>query len=337
MYVHCSNGHSFDPSLTGGICPQCGEHPVQNFDNGGMSGGVQSYGPTEPAVGGWNGGGASDGWNVGGVGREDDWNPGVTEPASAGGWSGGAPDPYAGTMPPDGGWNTPGAGNIQNYGGTLPAGGAQSQYAGQGGLMQDYGATVPANGPGFTMPAGPGQFNPGETRPAMEWMNGGNGQVENYDGRTMPVNQMNSPISSFPGGAGRGMSVNYPGQAFAPAPSSPMYPVVGWLVCTGGKEKGRSYPIHPENNYVGRGERMDICVNDGVISHENQFVIAYVTRTRKFYASSSGGRNITELNDIPLSNTVEIHAYDRFTVGTATFMFIPFCGEQFGWDDVEND
>ena len=37
-------------------------------------------------------------------------------------------------------------------------------------------------------------------------------------------------------------------------------PVVGWLVCVDGPDRGRSYEIHNENNFVGRSSAMDINV-----------------------------------------------------------------------------
>ena len=244
--------------------------------------------------------------------------------------------PSFGATEPAPGWNAqagggdgqkttfPGGGSFQNYGETMPAGAAWQQNAAQGSSFQEYGATMPAN-------AVPG----GETVPPTGgWPNAKSAShypgVENYDGLTMPLGGIRSGAVPQYGPSGVGTST------IAIAPKPPLvYPVVGWLVCISGPERGRSYPIHPEYNYVGRDARMDICINDSVISHENQFVIAYVSKTRRFYASSAGGKNITELNGLPLMQREELHAYDRFSVGTTTLLFIPFCGEQFGWDDVE--
>lgn len=53
-------------------------------------------------------------------------------------------------------------------------------------------------------------------------------------------------------------------------------PVVGWLICVEGKERGRDYRIHTDNNYIGRSEKMDICLRgDETISRENQAIITY--------------------------------------------------------------
>src|ERR1041385_3579869 len=37
-------------------------------------------------------------------------------------------------------------------------------------------------------------------------------------------------------------------------------PVVGWLVCTAGPDRGRDYRIRSERNFIGRGEEMDIAI-----------------------------------------------------------------------------
>ena len=53
-------------------------------------------------------------------------------------------------------------------------------------------------------------------------------------------------------------------------------PVVGWLVCTEGGEKGRDFRLLAKINTIGRSERMDVCIkNDPAISRENHARIGY--------------------------------------------------------------
>lgn len=111
-------------------------------------------------------------------------------------------------------------------------------------------------------------------------------------------------------------------------------PVVGWLVCMEGKEKGKDYRIHSDNNYVGRSDKMDICIkNDDTISRENQAVVTYDAGDRCFYISPGEGRSIIRLNGKAIFQTVEIHAYDRVTIGKTELLFIPLCGENFAWEE----
>lgn len=110
-------------------------------------------------------------------------------------------------------------------------------------------------------------------------------------------------------------------------------PVVGWLVCKSGAEKGRDYKIHSENNYIGRSENMDICIHgDTTISRENHAIISYDDRERIFYFTPGEGRSIVRLNGKALLMTSEIKAYDEIEIGTTILVFIPLCGETFQWE-----
>ncbi|MCM1039199.1 MAG: FHA domain-containing protein [Roseburia sp.] len=111
-------------------------------------------------------------------------------------------------------------------------------------------------------------------------------------------------------------------------------PVVGWLVCVSGKEKGRSYMIHSDNNYIGRSEKMDICIRgDETISRENQAVITYDTNDNCYYFSSGDGRSIVRVNNKAIFQTMTLQAYDRLMIGKTELLFMPLCGEQFKWED----
>lgn len=111
-------------------------------------------------------------------------------------------------------------------------------------------------------------------------------------------------------------------------------PVVGWLVCVNGKEKGRSYMVHSDNNYIGRSEKMDICIRgDETISRENQAVITYDSNDNSYYFSTGDGRSIVRVNNKAIFQTVILKAYDRLMVGKTELLFMPLCGEQFKWED----
>lgn len=111
-------------------------------------------------------------------------------------------------------------------------------------------------------------------------------------------------------------------------------PVVGWLVCVNGSEKGRDYKVHAENNYIGRSEKMDICVRgDETISRENHATITYDSADRVFYFTPGSGRSIVRLNGKALLMTTEIKAYDRIVLGTTELVFVPLCNQDFDWND----
>lgn len=113
-------------------------------------------------------------------------------------------------------------------------------------------------------------------------------------------------------------------------------PVVGWLVCISGKEKGRDYRIHSDNNYIGRNEKMDICVRgDETISRDNHATVSYDTVDKIFYFSPGDGRNIVRHNGKAIFQTVELAPYDQVIVGKTELLFVPLCGKNFEWSNED--
>lgn len=111
-------------------------------------------------------------------------------------------------------------------------------------------------------------------------------------------------------------------------------PVVGWLICLEGEERGRDYRIHANNNYIGRSEKMDICIKyDDTISRENQAIIAYDSADNRFYFSPGNGRSIIRQNGKSVFQTTELSAYDRITIGNTNLVFLPLCGDGFLWEE----
>jgi len=110
-------------------------------------------------------------------------------------------------------------------------------------------------------------------------------------------------------------------------------PVVGWLVCVEGPDKGRSYEVHNENNFVGRSSTMDINIQgDPGISRDKPVIITYDSRSRAFFCGFMNGRGVVRLNDRPLLSTTELKSGDRIEISKTKLMFMPLCGEQFDWD-----
>ncbi|MCD2493024.1 FHA domain-containing protein [Lacrimispora sp. NSJ-141] len=110
-------------------------------------------------------------------------------------------------------------------------------------------------------------------------------------------------------------------------------PVVGWLVCVDGTEKGKDYHLHSGNNFIGRSSKMDVCLpHDEAVSRENQGIVSYDDRHKAFYAAPGTGQNIIYLNGEPLLMIHELKAFDRLEVGNTTLMFMPLCGEEFQWE-----
>lgn len=111
-------------------------------------------------------------------------------------------------------------------------------------------------------------------------------------------------------------------------------PVVGWLVCIEGPEKGKDFRILAKNNTVGRSEKMDICIKgDTTISRENHARIAYDDKHNNFHLIPAESTNNIYLNEEPVFIPTKIEAYSLIEFGESKFLFVPFCNEKFTWKD----
>lgn len=109
-------------------------------------------------------------------------------------------------------------------------------------------------------------------------------------------------------------------------------PVVGWLVCVKGGDKGRDYRIHGERNFIGRSEKMDICIGgDETISREVHAIISYDMRKNTFRIYQGESKGIVYLNDEEVITAQVLKPYDSIEIGETKLLFIPFCEERFKW------
>lgn len=109
-------------------------------------------------------------------------------------------------------------------------------------------------------------------------------------------------------------------------------PVVAWLVCIEGVNKGRDYRLHTDRNKVGRAPNMDVCIEgDETISREDHCQIAFSPRSKTFSVIPGSGRNLVYLNGEDVLTAMPLKAYDRLDMGESSFLFVPFCSDKFDW------
>lgn len=110
-------------------------------------------------------------------------------------------------------------------------------------------------------------------------------------------------------------------------------PVVGWLTCISGSEKGRDYRIVAERNFIGRGEEMDIQIEgDNTISRKNHCSISYNPKQRIFIITPGDSNGLVYVNNEALYTTKQLEPYDLLEIGESKFIFINLCGKHFDWE-----
>lgn len=112
-------------------------------------------------------------------------------------------------------------------------------------------------------------------------------------------------------------------------------PVVGWLVCVDGPDRGRDYRLHSERNFIGRASGMDVAVlGDDTVSRENHAVVSFNPRGNEFKVAPGTGRGLVYLNDTEVEAPKKLSAGDLVTVGRTRLRFVPLCGKDFSWSDA---
>ena len=107
--------------------------------------------------------------------------------------------------------------------------------------------------------------------------------------------------------------------------------IVGWLVCIAGSEEGRDYHIHSGPNSIGRSPTNRICVNDSSVANDQHASIVFDARSGQFNLRPGWSRGLVFVNDKLVQNALMLGAYDKITLGQSVFVFVPLCGDRFGW------
>ena len=113
-------------------------------------------------------------------------------------------------------------------------------------------------------------------------------------------------------------------------------PVCGWLVCIEGTRVGKDYKIKAGKNFIGRADDMDIqIIGDSGVANRNHAIVVYDPKKKNNVLLPGDSSGIAYLNGEPAYMPVELAAYDVIELGKSKFLFVPFCGEHFEWEDNE--
>ena len=319
--VRCPNGHEYDSDLYRS-CPICAQ-----FSQAGRreAGGV--YDSHEMSFGQGNerdqtmplrGSNSSFSWGSGGSSRPENGGGRAMQGAQGPGFSVGSGDEtvglYQAYQSPDLAMQPPRQPQSQ----TQPQSQRQSQRQSQIERMENparkAGPAMPGTSPAYSTGSGDETVGLYQMPPARR---------ESFtapdDDRTVGLMNMGPRSQNTAGSLGMQPERNAP--------------VAGWLVCTEGEEKGKSFIIYPGKNFVGRSEEMDIRLLDRSVSRKRHAVIIYEPRLRKFYAQPGESHELFYINDSVVLFDVELHEWDELLIGSTILRFIPFCGERFGWEE----
>ena len=100
-------------------------------------------------------------------------------------------------------------------------------------------------------------------------------------------------------------------------------PVIGWLVCINGMDRGVSYPLLGKINTIGSSQSNDIQIHgESDVAAENHACIAYDEQTTACILLVGVGRKVSlngEYNDY----SQPLNKFDIITIGNSQFVYAP--------------
>jgi Inner membrane component of T3SS, cytoplasmic domain len=112
-------------------------------------------------------------------------------------------------------------------------------------------------------------------------------------------------------------------------------PVVGWLVCIGGPDRGRDFRLHSEKNYIGRSPAMDVVIlNDNSVSRDKHAAVVFDPRKKSFWALPGDASGLVYLNNEVVYTPTEMKPDDMLELGLTKLVLVPFRSEKYSWDEA---
>ena len=109
-------------------------------------------------------------------------------------------------------------------------------------------------------------------------------------------------------------------------------PVVGWLVCLAGPDRGRDFRLHAEKNFIGRSPLMDVCVpGDESVSRDRHALVIFDPKKQQFWAVPGDATGLVYLNGDVVHVPTQMSADDVLELGQTKLVLIPFCGAKYSW------
>jgi hypothetical protein len=147
--------------------------------------------------------------------------------------------------------------------------------------------------------------------------------------KTRPVRPAEAaPLPAAAGAAGVTRRVGNPVAVGKPDP------VVGWLVCREGPDRGRDFRLHAEKNFIGRSPIMDVCIaGDDTVSRERHGVVIFDPKKQVFWVLPGDASGLVYLNGEIVHSPTQLKHDDVLELGQTKLVLIPFCGDKYSWEE----
>jgi pSer/pThr/pTyr-binding forkhead associated (FHA) protein len=111
--------------------------------------------------------------------------------------------------------------------------------------------------------------------------------------------------------------------------------VTGWLVEISGQNIGKDYRIGDGKNRIGRGpDKLEIVITGDQSISRTHTVILYDATSTAFYLQPNEGDGMAYVNGELVLSPQKLKKGDRIKLGNTELYFVPFCGEDFSWNQV---
>ncbi|MBI4906008.1 MAG: FHA domain-containing protein [Acidobacteria bacterium] len=161
----------------------------------------------------------------------------------------------------------------------------------------------------------------------------GGSAAESSESKTRPVQQPPAVAEAPTPPASPATPAAAPGATKRVAPKElGIDPVVGWLVCIDGKDKGRDFRIHTERNFLGRSANQDICITgDDTISREKHAILSFDPKKNEFWIQPGESSGLLYINGDAVYVPARLKDRDTIEVGQTRLAFLSFVNENFQW------
>ena len=83
---------------------------------------------------------------------------------------------------------------------------------------------------------------------------------------------------------------------------------------------------------------MDIVLaKDNMISRDKHAIIIYEPKGNIFIIQAGESKELFYLNDSVVLSPTEMKPYDTITIGASKLLFVPFCSDNFNWNDIKKE